>query len=83
MVIDTEIIKTQVTAWTASRIAEIDSITTKIKNVASGDNVDLLPKSLRKAYTAQNQSKVELQETKDELIELVEKVEHIWTMLGN
>ena len=76
MNIDTTQIKTQITNWVTNR-------TTKIENAVSAGDVNLLPVSLKQAYTAQKQSKVDLQTTQAEFVELIEKVEHLWTMLGN
>jgi len=83
MNIDTTQIKTQITNWVTNRSAEIDALTTKIENAVSAGDVNLLPVSLKQAYTAQKQSKVDLQTTQAEFVELIEKVEHLWTMLGN
>ena len=83
MNIDTTQIKTQITNWVTNRSAEIDALTTKIENAVSAGDVNLLPVSLKQAYTAQKQSKVDLQTTQAEFVDLIEKVEHLWTMLGN
>jgi len=83
MVIDTTLLKTQMSGWITNRKSEAQDIVDKITNAVQGGNPDLLPPSLREARRNQIQSHADLTITESEIIEAIEKAEQYWTMLGN